>query len=77
VSSARHPYRTRPDVEARFVRRELADRDFSLVCRAVLLVLIVAAAVTTIVCAPSGTWAIGATAGAWLLAMSRRSDRRR
>ncbi len=74
---ARELYRSRPDVEARFVRRELAEQDFLLVCRWVLLVLIVAAAVTTIVCAPAATWAIGATAGAWLLSMSRRGDGRR
>ena len=71
MAADRGAYRTRPDVEARFVRIELAERRLELICRGVVLVLIVALVVTVIICALGGAWPIGAAAGALLTAIVR------
>ncbi len=71
MAAERGAYRTRADVEARFVRIELAERRLELICRGVVLVLIVALVVTVIICALGGAWPIGAAAGALLTAIVR------
>ena len=71
MAAERRSYRARPDVEARFVRIELAERRLELLGRGVVLVLTVALVVTAIVCALGGAWPIGAAAGALLTAIAR------
>ena len=57
-------YRERPEVEAQFIRIELRERRFALLCRAVLLMLSIALVTTAILCALRGAaWPIATTAG--------------
>jgi hypothetical protein len=57
-------YRRRPQVEARFVDIELAERRLALLASGVLLLLTVAVVVMAIVCAARGTaWPLATAAG--------------
>jgi hypothetical protein len=59
-----HPYRESSQVEEKLVRLELADRLISVVGRAVLVILTIGLAVTTIVCALHGVpWPIPLSTG--------------
>jgi hypothetical protein len=58
------PYRERPEVEERFVRMELRERSFALICRAVLLILTVVLVTAAVICAlRGGPDTIGVAAG--------------
>jgi hypothetical protein len=61
---AGRPYRQRPEVQARFVGFELAERRLALLASGVLLMLTVAVVVMAIVCALRGTaWPLATAAG--------------
>jgi hypothetical protein len=69
--TASSSYRERPDIEARFVKVELAERWLGIVCRALLVLLALALGAATIYCVlhgvsrpvPAGTGGSGALTG--------------
>jgi hypothetical protein len=71
----RNSYRERPDVEERFIRRELAERDLDLLRRGVMLALTVAVVVVAIICVLRGAWPLGAAASTCIAAAVRSGAR--